>query len=205
MPSSAENNEKIRNEILDKSTALFLSQGYGNTSIRQIAEAMGMLKGNLYYYFKKKEDILLVLFQNSVKVLHAELIKTIGNADPLIRYAVMTRTYMRILDENRALLQIYIEASQVPSLRQAFFDILNGVFTDLLRGGIFSFEEKKLYLSTLASASVEMEMVSHYQAGKLDMEDVISTVIRVKLSLLDIEPGRIDEIILVSARYKVIM
>lgn len=202
MPQSAENNEKIRKEILDISAKLFLSQGYAKTSIREIAEATGMLKGNLYYYFKKKEDILLTLFQDSVKVLYMELLKIIENVDPLICYAVMIRTYTNILNENRALLKIYIEASQVQSLRQALFDILHQVFKDLVGGSSYSFDEGKLYLSTLASASAEMELISQYEMDKLNLEEVITTVIRVRLSLLSIESDHIDEIINVSSKYK---
>ncbi|MFA9380570.1 MAG: TetR/AcrR family transcriptional regulator [Acetanaerobacterium sp.] len=202
MPSTEKNNEKTRKEILDKTAQLFLARGYKKTSIREIAEATGMLKGNLYYYFRKKEDILLVLFQDSIKVLYSELQKIIGNVDPLICHAIMVRTYLRILDENRGLLKIYVEASQVPVLRQAFFDILNHVFNDVIQNSSYTFDDTMLYLSTISSASVEMEMVSQYEQEYFSMEDIISTVVRVKLSLLNIEPRRIDDIIKASLSYK---
>lgn len=202
MPVSINNNEKIRKNILDKSAQLFLSQGYEQTSIRQIAEVAGMLKGNLYYYFRKKEDILLCLFQDSIKSLYSELLTIIDDVNPFICYAVMIRTYMHILDENRALLKIYIDASKVPTLRLAFFNILNQVFNDLIMHSQFSFCEDKLYISTLASASVEAEMVSQYANGNVSMENVVSTVVRVKLSLLNIEPKTIDKIIETSSHYK---
>lgn len=44
----------MKNNILKVSTDLFLNQGYDKTTIRQIAEASGIGRGHLYYYFKKR-------------------------------------------------------------------------------------------------------------------------------------------------------
>ncbi|GGE34980.1 hypothetical protein GCM10011391_12070 [Pullulanibacillus camelliae] len=195
MAPIADNHEKIKKEILDRAAELFLTQGYKKTSIRQIAEAAGMLKGNLYYYFKKKEDILLFLFRDSVESLYKQIVAAIDHTDPLMRYAVMTRTYLHILDKHRPLLNIYIEASEVQALRLAFFDILNQVFNTLFQESALSFTKDQLYISTLASASVETEMLSHFERGDIDIETVITTVIRVKLSLLNLEPKTIANVI----------
>ncbi|MBE0341295.1 TetR/AcrR family transcriptional regulator, partial [Paenibacillus sp. 28ISP30-2] len=43
-----------------------MSQGYSITTIRQIAEAAQIGRGHLYYYFKKKEDILLHLYKGLI-------------------------------------------------------------------------------------------------------------------------------------------
>lgn len=202
MPQTAENSEKIRKAILDQSARLFLSQGYERTSIREIAQAAGMLKGNLYYYFKRKEDILLVLFRDSIQALYSELQKIVDVADPLVCYAVMTRTYIRILNDNKPLLKIYTEASQVPALRQAFFDILNQVFKDIIQNSRFSFGETELYLSTLASAAAEMELFTQLEHGQLNLDDILSTVVRIKLSLLGVESQTINETLSSSYRYQ---
>lgn len=47
-----------RTRILDISRDLFAAQGYGSTSIAQIAEKLGTSKAALYYHFKSKEEIL---------------------------------------------------------------------------------------------------------------------------------------------------
>src|ERR1700688_1448622 len=38
---------------------LFAEQGYEKTSLREIAERLGVTKAALYYHFKSKEDIVL--------------------------------------------------------------------------------------------------------------------------------------------------
>jgi AcrR family transcriptional regulator len=47
-----------RMRILAVALELFATQGYAGTSIRDIAEPMGMTKAALYYHFASKEEIL---------------------------------------------------------------------------------------------------------------------------------------------------
>jgi AcrR family transcriptional regulator len=50
-----------RERILDVSLDLFTERGYGDTSLREVADELGFTKAALYYHFEKKEDILLAL------------------------------------------------------------------------------------------------------------------------------------------------
>ena len=45
-------------ELLEVSARLFAEQGYAATSLQNIADAVGMLKGSLYYYINSKDDLL---------------------------------------------------------------------------------------------------------------------------------------------------
>lgn len=48
---------------------IFSEKGYANTSVQDLADALGMLKGSLYYYIDSKERLLEKIFDES----HAEL------------------------------------------------------------------------------------------------------------------------------------
>lgn len=50
-----------REKLLQVALELFTRQGYEKTSLRDIAERLGITKAALYYYFERKEDILLDL------------------------------------------------------------------------------------------------------------------------------------------------
>jgi len=50
-----------RERILDVALDLFVAQGYDGTSLRQIAEQLGVTKAALYYHFESKEEILRAL------------------------------------------------------------------------------------------------------------------------------------------------
>jgi len=52
---------ETRDRILDVALELFNEQGYDKTSLREIAERLGVTKAALYYHFERKEDILLDL------------------------------------------------------------------------------------------------------------------------------------------------
>ena len=58
---NADANKDTRERILDVALDLFTEQGYDGTSLRQIAEQLGVTKAALYYHFESKEDILLAL------------------------------------------------------------------------------------------------------------------------------------------------
>jgi DNA-binding NarL/FixJ family response regulator len=49
---------KRRAEIVDVAKRLFATNGYDATSIQQIADEVGLLKGSLYYYIAAKDDLL---------------------------------------------------------------------------------------------------------------------------------------------------
>jgi AcrR family transcriptional regulator len=50
-----------RETIIEASMRLFARRGYHGTSVAQIAEATGLTKGALYWYFKGKEDLFLTV------------------------------------------------------------------------------------------------------------------------------------------------
>jgi AcrR family transcriptional regulator len=50
-----------RDRILDAALDLFIDQGFDGTSLREIAERLGITKAALYYHFESKDDILMAL------------------------------------------------------------------------------------------------------------------------------------------------
>src|SRR5215813_8508211 len=60
-PSGRRPRGVTRERILDVALELFNEQGYDKTSLREIAERLGVTKAALYYHFERKEDILLEL------------------------------------------------------------------------------------------------------------------------------------------------
>ncbi len=51
----------MRERILDVALELFTEQGYEKTSLREIADRLGVTKAALYYHFPSKGDIFLEL------------------------------------------------------------------------------------------------------------------------------------------------
>ena len=62
-------------EVIEAAVEIFWEKGYANTSVQDVADRLGMLKGSLYYYISAKESLLVKIFDDS----HAE-IKSITDA-----------------------------------------------------------------------------------------------------------------------------
>ena len=62
-----------RVEILKSAAAAFRRLGYHGATVEEIAAALHMKKGNLYYYFRNKEEILFACHQYSLDRLLAIL------------------------------------------------------------------------------------------------------------------------------------
>ena len=60
-----------RVEILKSAAAAFRRRGYHGASVDEIASTLEMTKGNLYYYFKNKEEILFACHDYSLDLLLA--------------------------------------------------------------------------------------------------------------------------------------
>lgn len=52
-------------EVVDAAAELFARQGYAATSIQQVADAVGLLKGSLYHYINSKDDLLYAVVQEA--------------------------------------------------------------------------------------------------------------------------------------------
>ncbi|HEU4351601.1 MAG TPA: TetR/AcrR family transcriptional regulator [Burkholderiales bacterium] len=55
--------------VLDAAARLFAGRGYSATSMRDIAEAVDMLPGSLYYHFAAKEDLLVAVYEAGVRAI----------------------------------------------------------------------------------------------------------------------------------------
>jgi TetR/AcrR family transcriptional regulator, cholesterol catabolism regulator len=64
-------------EILDAAAVVFREKGYESTSIQDIADAVGILKGSLYYYIRSKEDLLYEI----IKSIHEDALANVGRID----------------------------------------------------------------------------------------------------------------------------
>ena len=76
MARIAQDPEVRRREILDAAEKLFEQKGFQRTTISDIAQAMNVAQGMLYYYFKSKEELLgdiVLLLQSPMQKLISAL------------------------------------------------------------------------------------------------------------------------------------
>ena len=62
----AQRSDSRRAQILEHATLLFGEHGYERTSMRDIAAAVGMLPGSVYYHFQSKEALLAAVYADAI-------------------------------------------------------------------------------------------------------------------------------------------
>jgi TetR/AcrR family transcriptional regulator, cholesterol catabolism regulator len=72
---------------LDAAAELFFRQGYTKTSVQDVANAVGILKGSLYYYIDSKDDLLARLIEDTQEsnLAIVDEIETMNELRPLER------------------------------------------------------------------------------------------------------------------------
>jgi AcrR family transcriptional regulator len=84
--------QSTRARIQSVALELFTEQGYEKTSLREIAEELGVTKAALYYHFKSKEEIVSSLVEDRLAMFD-ELIKMAEEMPPdaATRRVIITR------------------------------------------------------------------------------------------------------------------
>lgn len=168
--------------ILRTAEQLFHRQGYERTTLEQIAQALGVTKPFIYYYFRDKQEIFEQLSWKPTVACFSVLDRPEDEALP-----AHLRVRKGIEDLIRATLthypaaffayrepQAYREAYQaeVKRLARHFYDKLCALLEQGRAEGHFDFNETKI--TALAACSLPGFLHSWYQPqGRLDREAVV--------------------------------
>src|ERR1700759_86297 len=101
---------QTRERILDVAQELFTRQGYDKTSLRDIATRLGITKAALYYYFERKEDILIELHLRLQALGEGVIDELEAAPDGPARAEIWPRLANQVIDfmiENRELMLLH--------------------------------------------------------------------------------------------------
>lgn len=122
-------------EIADIAVPLFIEQGFNETSMRQIAQAVGVGKSTLYDYFASKDDIIVYMVQKHIALLiqRAEnIIATEGDAAEHLRNVMQMQLAFSL--ENKAFyMRVMFEAQRLKVENQRRIQIHRYAYQDLIQ------------------------------------------------------------------------
>jgi AcrR family transcriptional regulator len=99
-----------RAQLLDAAARLFRERGFHATSMRDIAKAVGMLSGSIYYHFDSKEGMLLAVYEEGKRrVAEAVDAATATQTDPWRRLEAACAAHLRVLIVHRDFTQVMIQ------------------------------------------------------------------------------------------------
>lgn len=82
-------------EIIETAVSLFQERGYADTSVEDVAQAIGILKGSLYYYIDSKEDLLFRIVDD----VHEGVQKVIDDVDARTDLGPLERVELYIREQ----------------------------------------------------------------------------------------------------------
>jgi AcrR family transcriptional regulator len=160
-PRNADPEASTRVDILKSAAKAFRRLGYHGATVEEIAAALHMKKGNLYYYFKNKEEILFACHQYSLDrltLLLEEIDASGAPADFKLRRLIDAFVHT-ILDElHGTALFLDLEALSAAHLkaviarRVAFDKGVRRVLEEGMKTGVFAGGDPKLLAFALFGA-----------------------------------------------------
>lgn len=132
-----------RDELLELAAQMFADRGLKATTVRDIADAAGILSGSLYHHFASKEQMVEEVLRSFLDWLfnrYREVIDT--EPDPLARLCGLFMVSFEAIEQRHAQVVIYQDEAQRLSSqdRFAFLDDRNleqrQMWLDVLRDGV---------------------------------------------------------------------
>ena len=103
-----ETSQTRREELLQLAAGLFASKGFRNTTVRDIADAAGILSGSLYHHFDSKEsmvDEILRTFQDELFGRYDEILAS--RAGPRAKLEQAVRVSFDAIDQHHSEVAIF--------------------------------------------------------------------------------------------------
>lgn len=109
MPPAEKVSRKRSEEVAAAALRVFNRQGYASSSVGDIAQELGILKGSLYYYIDSKEDLLFAICDRVHRDVSEILERALADEEqsPLQRFATYVREQAIYNANNVELISVY--------------------------------------------------------------------------------------------------
>ena len=125
-----------RKELTRLAAQLFVQEGFDRTTVRMLAQEMGIKSGSLFHHFKDKQEILAAVIeegtQNALMIARKALDECA--AEPEVRLRAMARAHLETLFEWRRLDPA--ASAHLSHLRDAYEALWVTVIDDALEAGL---------------------------------------------------------------------
>ncbi|OUC78094.1 TetR/AcrR family transcriptional regulator [Gordonia lacunae] len=145
---SSKRREMVENEIYETAARLFADNGYAGTNLGDIADAVGLNRGSLYYYVKRKDDLLAILVRaatgDATAAIREITSRTDLNAAEKLHAIARGSVTRQALHPHRLRMVLKSESDLPEELaeahaqgRRAVLDELTSVLDEGMRAGLF--------------------------------------------------------------------
>jgi AcrR family transcriptional regulator len=134
--------EELRERIITDARTLFMQGGYEAFSMRKLAEKIGCSAGNIYLYFRSRDELFRCLVDESFDGLNQSILKPRRRGgDPVQRLRRGLRAYvefgLRQPDAYRMAFLVRRPDADGPVAPNAAFDVLRNIVGECIQGKRF--------------------------------------------------------------------
>lgn len=94
----SEKSQRRWTDVVDAAALIFHDKGYEATTVQEVADSVGILKGSLYHYIKTKQDLLFAVAEqaNAASLNTLEQVRAL-NVDTAAELAAFIRAHLELL------------------------------------------------------------------------------------------------------------
>lgn len=114
-------NRPGRQALVEAAAQLFREKGYERTTVRDLASAVGMQSGSLFYHFKTKGEILAEVMQQGIEQVISNMNAALADVtEPRARLVALTHSHLHTLlsNEQAALASLLYDWKSLPAEMQ---------------------------------------------------------------------------------------
>ncbi|GBF35623.1 transcriptional regulator, TetR family [Desulfocucumis palustris] len=101
---------------------IFSSKGYHSTTMDEVAQAMGVAKGTIYYHFKNKDELYLCTTQLGISILEIMAREAIGqHTDSREKIVALIESYLLFMHDYAGIAYIFLRELFGDHNRRDFF------------------------------------------------------------------------------------
>lgn len=127
-----------RDLILKAATKVFAQNGFFQSQVADVAKVAGVAAGTVYLYFESKDDLLVSIFEQSMRTVLAEGRAAIdGVDDPAARLRQIARLHLERLGRDKDLAVVFqVELRQSVKFMERFSETFLQDYFTLIRQAI---------------------------------------------------------------------
>lgn len=177
-----------REKVMAVATQMFLRLGYTGTSMKAVANELGVSAPALYWYFPSKEDLYVEVLEASMQDFATSVRSELTSADPAIRLDQLVRAHVTWqLDQSDAartfdLSKGHVEdvpierLAKVHQLQVAYRDLVRQILREGLDRGVFRLDSVNVTAFTIITLC-EYVYSWFNPAGKLRSSEVAELLV----------------------------
>jgi TetR/AcrR family transcriptional regulator, fatty acid metabolism regulator protein len=140
-----------RDAILRAAIDVFADRGFFNAQVADVARVAGVAAGTVYLYFRSKDDLLVSIFERTMREALAEVRSSVGDTrDPRERLRRFARLHLARLGRDRSLAIVFqVELRQSTKFMERFSSTLLRDYLGLIRDAIADGQRETLFRTDL--------------------------------------------------------